>query len=140
MTYARLRPMRSPILLEMRMNAADTSASSAIAPCTSLTVVSRSSTTLEIDTFISDVSTTRTNIAMANSTARRWLPPAGAAGSAMLSLTAADELPQLRGDEHGEAGADADQPLVAGHLEGVEDALEEAQLGREDDRGDRQQR
>src|SRR3954447_10206107 len=140
MTYARLRPMRSPILLPMRMNAADTRASSAIAPWTSLTVVSRSSTTLEIDTFISDVSTTSTNIAIASSTARRLLPPEAAAGSVMVSLTAAHELPDLRRDDHGERGADADQPLVARHLERVEDALEEAQLGREGDRGDRQQR
>src|SRR3954465_12871446 len=68
---ARLRPKRSPILLPIRMNAADTSASSAIADCTPLTVVSRSSTTEEIDTFISDVSTTRTNIAIASSRPRR---------------------------------------------------------------------
>src|SRR4051812_8539208 len=47
------------------MKAAETSASSAIADWTPLTVVSRSSTTAEIDTFISDVSTTRTNIAIA---------------------------------------------------------------------------
>src|SRR3954453_1606270 len=60
--------MRSPILLPMRMNAAETSASSAMAPWTPLTVVSRSSTTLAIDTFINDVSTTRTNIAAASST------------------------------------------------------------------------
>src|SRR4051812_17880865 len=53
------------------MNAADTSASSAIAACTPLTVVSRSSTTAEIDTFISDVSTTSTNIAIASSRPRR---------------------------------------------------------------------
>src|SRR3954468_11662344 len=85
MTYARLRPMRPAILLPIRMNAADTSASSAIADWTPLTVVSRSSTTDEIDTFISDVSTTRTNIAIDSSTASRvfiaddafrWLRPA----------------------------------------------------------------
>ena len=65
-TYARLRPNRSPILLLIRMNAAETSASSAIALWTALTVVSRSLTTAEIDTFISDVSTTSTNIAAAS--------------------------------------------------------------------------
>ena len=53
------------------MNAAETSASSAIADCTPLTVVSRSSTTAEIETFISDVSTTSTNIAIASSRASR---------------------------------------------------------------------
>src|SRR5262249_62216966 len=63
--YARLRPIRSPSLLPIRMNAADTSASSAIADWTPLTVVCRSRTTDEIDTFISDVSTTRTNMAIA---------------------------------------------------------------------------
>ena len=61
-----MRPIRSPTLLPIRMNAADTSASSAIADCTLLTVVSRSSTTAAIDTFISDVSTTSTNIAIAS--------------------------------------------------------------------------
>ena len=49
------------------MNAADTNASSAIADWTPLTVVPRSRTTAEIDTFISEVSTTSTNIAAANS-------------------------------------------------------------------------
>ena len=74
-TYARLRPNRSPILLLIRMNAAETRASSAIAVCTALTVVSRSSTTAEIDTFISDVSTTSTNIAAASRSDRRRFPP-----------------------------------------------------------------
>src|SRR5690349_16819818 len=69
--YARLRPMRSPILLPMRMKAAETSASRAIADWTPLTVVWRSLTTAEMDTFISDVSTTSTNIAMANRMATR---------------------------------------------------------------------
>ena len=53
------------------MNAAETSASSAIADWTPLTVVSRSRTTAEIETFISDVSTTSTNIAIAKRRARR---------------------------------------------------------------------
>src|SRR3954451_3343121 len=53
------------------MNDADTSASSAIADWTPDTVVPRSWTTAEIDTFISEVSTTSTNIAAASSTWRR---------------------------------------------------------------------
>ena len=65
--------MRSPTLLPMRMNAAETSASSATADCTPLTVVFRSLTTAEIDTFITDVSTTRTNIAIESRTASRVL-------------------------------------------------------------------
>src|SRR5215204_4656705 len=69
--YARLRPNRSPILLPIRMNAADTSASIATAACTPLTVVSRSRTTAEIETFISEVSMTNTNIAIASRMARR---------------------------------------------------------------------
>src|SRR3954469_4970511 len=77
MTYAFLRPIRSPTLLPMRMNAAETRASSAIADCTPLTVVPRSFTTAEIDTFINDVSTTSTNIAIARSTASRLLPDSG---------------------------------------------------------------
>ena len=63
--------MRSPTLLPIRMNAAETSASSAIADWTPLTVVSRSRTTAAIDTFISDVSTTSTNIAIASRMASR---------------------------------------------------------------------
>ena len=74
--YASLRPIRSPTLLLIRMNAADTSASSAIADWTPLTVVPRSLTTAEIDTFISDVSTTSTNIAIEMRMARRELPAA----------------------------------------------------------------
>src|SRR3954454_5736590 len=65
----------------MRMNAAETNASRAIADCTPLTVVSRSSTTAEIETFINEVSTTRTNIAIDSRTAsRRWPPWASTIG------------------------------------------------------------
>ena len=71
MTYARFRPIRSPTLLPIKMKAAETSASSAIAAWTLLTVVSRSWTTDEIDTFISDVSNTSTNIAIARRRASR---------------------------------------------------------------------
>ena len=63
------------------MNAAETSASSAIALWTELTVVSRSSTTAAIDTFISDVSTTSTNIAAASTIDSRVLPAAGGAAA-----------------------------------------------------------
>src|SRR3712207_4963699 len=78
------------------MNAAETSASSAIADWTPLTVVSRSRTTAEIDTFISDVSTTRTNIAMASrrpsfagagsGVSFATLPSLGLAGVAAMAL------------------------------------------------------
>jgi len=68
-----LRPIRSPTLLLIRMKAAETSASRAIADCTPLTVVSRSLTTEEMETFISDVSTTSTNIAAASRIANREL-------------------------------------------------------------------
>ena len=44
-----------------------------MADWTPLTVVSRSLTTAEIDTFITEVSTTRTNMAMASSNDSRWL-------------------------------------------------------------------
>src|SRR6478609_9233237 len=53
------------------MNAAETSASNAIDDCTPLTVVSMSPTTAAIDTFINEVSTTSTNIAMASRMANR---------------------------------------------------------------------
>ena len=65
--------MMSPSLLLIRMNAAETSASRAIADWMLLTVVSRSVATAVIDTFMIDVSTTRTNIAIASSTASRRL-------------------------------------------------------------------
>ena len=57
--------MRSPTLLLMRMNAADQIPAIATADWTPLTVVSRSRTTAEIDTFMNDVSITNTNIAAA---------------------------------------------------------------------------
>jgi hypothetical protein len=44
-----------------------------MADWTPLTVVPISRTTAEIDTFISDVSTTSTNIAIASKMASRWL-------------------------------------------------------------------
>src|SRR4029453_4151037 len=99
--------MRSPTLLPIRMNAADTSASRAIADWTPLTVVSRSRTTAEIDTFISDVSTTSTNIAIASRMARRGLPDvvsgaAGAPGSVIDS-----------GERSGRASR-AEDPLLLG--------------------------
>jgi len=61
-------------LLLIRMNAADTSASSAIADWMLLTDVPRSVATAVIDTFMIEVSTTSTNIAIARSTASRVLP------------------------------------------------------------------
>jgi hypothetical protein len=80
--------MRSPTLLPIRMNAAETSASSAIADWTPLTVVPRSSTTALIDTFISDVSTTSTNIASASRTASVRLPvPSAGPPAPASSLT-----------------------------------------------------
>ena len=77
--------MRSPTLLLIRMNAAETRASSAIADCTPLTVVSRSSTTAEIETFISEVSTTSTNMAAASSMASRELCGPSEEASALVS-------------------------------------------------------
>src|SRR4051794_2066866 len=75
--------MRSPILLPIRMKAAETSASSAIALCTVLTSVWRSCTTALIDTFMIDVSTTSTNMAMQRSRARRGLPSTVVVSSAI---------------------------------------------------------
>src|SRR4029453_6082551 len=75
------------------MNAAETSASSAIADWTPLAVVSRSWTTAEIETFISDVSTTSTNIAIAGRIARRWLPFDSPAPPGILPSTATPAEP-----------------------------------------------
>jgi len=72
----------------MRMKAAETSASSAMADWTPLTVVSRSRTTAEIETFISDVSTTSTNMAIeSRSASRRFIrtSPAGLPFAVMRS-------------------------------------------------------
>src|SRR3954449_358868 len=92
--------MRSPVLPPIRMNAADTSASRAIAPCTPLTVVPRSSTTAEIDTFISDVSTTSTNMAIASSSARRPL------NGTVLVASASMEHPSTTGPGSSPPGRD----------------------------------
>ena len=86
-TYAFFRPIRSPTLLPIRMNAAETSASRAIADWTLLTVVPRSWTTAEIDTFINEVSTTSTNIAIARSRASFLSKVASSAASGASSLT-----------------------------------------------------
>src|SRR6478609_1211861 len=80
-TNARFRPNRSPILLLIRMNEADTSASIATADWTPLTVVSRSSTTAEIETFMNDVSITKTNIAAARKIPIIRLPPPAASAA-----------------------------------------------------------
>src|SRR4051812_14383848 len=63
------------------MNAADTSASSAMADCTPETVVSRSRTTAEMETFMSEVSTTSTNIAIASRRGSKRLRTGGLAVS-----------------------------------------------------------
>src|SRR6478609_5666385 len=68
------------------MNAADTNASNAIADCTPLTVVSRSCTTAAIDTFINEVSTTSTNIAIASRIANRRFSGAST-GSLLLACS-----------------------------------------------------
>ncbi len=68
------------------MKAADTSASSAMADCTLLTVVSRLSVTAEMDTFMIVVSTTSTNIAIASRIARRLLFPGATDWSGWCSL------------------------------------------------------
>ena len=60
-------------MLPIRMNAADTRASRAIADWMALTSVPRSSTTAEIETFMIDVSTTSTNMAIASRMGSRRL-------------------------------------------------------------------
>jgi membrane protein len=53
---------------------------------------------------------------------------------------AQEELPHLRDGDDQRPGADTDQPLAAAQLDGVEDPLEEPQLGGEHDRAHGQQR
>ena len=90
--------MRSPSLLLIRMNAAETSASSAMADCTPLAVVSRSSTTAEIDTFMSDVSTTSTNIAIDSRMASFGLLPPETTSSGMGGVVTSDVVPSWVSD------------------------------------------
>ena len=105
--------MMSPSLLLIRMNAADTSASRAIADWMLLTDVSRSDATAVIDTFMIDVSTTRTNIAIANSTASLLLPSASSAptlgGDTCSSMHAPSSVRLRRdhGTEHPRAAINA---------------------------------
>src|SRR5688572_7376787 len=98
----------------MRMNAADTRASSAIADWTELTVVSRSWTTAEMDTFINEVSTTRTNIAIDSRMASRMFNGALVAGDAASSVIPATFG---RADHHGTAmtspASEPAQPVTA---------------------------
>jgi hypothetical protein len=72
------------------MNAADTNASSAMADWTLLTDVPRSSATAVIDTFMMEVSTTNTNIAIASSRARRGLPASTEGASSAVGLRSSD--------------------------------------------------
>ena len=101
-----MRPIRSPTLLPIRMNAAETSASSAIADWTPLTVVSRSRTTAEIETFISDVSTTSTNIAIASRIARRESPVA----TAWLPLSVSSAMQATHHGRELDRGRDSQMP------------------------------
>ena len=66
MTKARFAPHRSPSFPPMSMNAAMTSVYIVIALCRPATVVFRSATTCEIDTFITVVSSTMMNCAAAS--------------------------------------------------------------------------
>src|SRR4029453_215672 len=95
--------MRSPTLPPIRMNAAETSASRAIADWTPLTVVSRSSTTAAIGRFTSDGSAKSPNIAIASRMARRGLPEPSSrtgelAGSVIRRASGAED-PALLGGE-----------------------------------------
>jgi hypothetical protein len=67
------------------MNAAETSASRAIADWTLLAVVCRSCTTAEIETFINEVSTTSTNIAIARRIETKPSPLDSSAGTAVAA-------------------------------------------------------
>src|SRR4051812_1335485 len=67
MENTRRLPQMSPSFAPVSMNAAITSVYAVIASCTSCTVVSRSSTTCEIDTFITVLSSTMMNCAVPSS-------------------------------------------------------------------------
>src|SRR6185295_5011813 len=84
--------MRSATLLPIRMNAAETRASRAIADCTPLTVNPSSFTIAEIDTVMIDVSTTRTNIAIARRIGRRELLPVSSQDSSGATVCTASVI------------------------------------------------
>src|ERR1700709_152866 len=107
--------MRSPPLLPMRMNAAETNASNAIADCTLLTVVSRSWTTAEMDTFIIEVSTTSTNIAIESSTARRMFNGATVSVAPAWSVISAPPAFDIRNRTVAPSGAARPHPLRVTH-------------------------
>ena len=93
-----MRPIKSPSLLLIKMNAAETNASRAIADWMSLTLVSRSLATAVIDTFMIDVSTTRTNIAIPNNTDNRRLFFAAPAPAVIGSVVTISERSPGQGD------------------------------------------
>ena len=86
-----------------------------MAPCTALAVVFRSPMTAEIDTFISDVSTTSTNIAMASRSIRRRF--AGSSTSASRSGSLVNGAPWGRSSSSqpsvGDGGVMSVRALVA---------------------------
>src|SRR3954447_7893929 len=93
-TYARFLLIRSATRPPIRMNAADTSASSAIVDWTLLAVVPRSCTTAEMDTFMKDVSTTRMNIAAeSNSVSVRPLAAGATRAGVGRAVSAAPAMP-----------------------------------------------
>lgn len=81
-----------------------------MADCTPLAVVSKSLMTADMETFISDVSTTRTNIAIASSTISLRLPCCpGSERGFVTSLTCSAPVPYSRGltgmlENHSRAG------------------------------------
>src|SRR4051812_33858054 len=102
------------------MNAAETRASSAIALWTELTVVSRSFTTAAIETFISDVSTTSTNMAAASTSGSRRLPAgSGGTASGAAPVTVVDRTPLRR---HPESPGSGDAEYEQGPDTGAMDA------------------
>src|ERR1700729_3785594 len=116
--------MRSPIFELMRMNAADTKASRAMADWTPLAVVWRSVTTAEIDTFMNEVSTTRTNIAAANRSASRGFDPPStcttSSGSGVMRIRNTRRVPMA---SRGHCSGRQDLCLLGIELGVGEDAL-----------------
>src|SRR5262245_53587282 len=115
----------------MRMNAAETSASRAIVDWTPLAVVSRSLTTDEIETFMSDVSTTSTNIAIASRIARRVFP-ALSSGTAAAALSLMGDLYRRRRRRPSCLRDETDSVLGGEELERDEDEAE-AEVHSDDD-------
>src|SRR5690349_5112610 len=120
-TNARRRPMMSPILPPVSMNIAITRQYRVITAWIVVTVVSKSSTSVLIETFIADWSSTITNWARARATSGSQLfcDVASVVACVLPTVTKGHPLGRRRADPRqapqGDAALDADGEKLRGH-------------------------